>query len=399
MALRQWISAIELNLAEMPSRPGQTLVTIAGFAAVTGVLVAVLAIAAGYRNAFGHTGAANVALIMNQRADSPLQSQISTDALHTAEQAPEVARSKTGSLVAPELLTTVPVTHRHTGASARVLLRGATSELFGVHSRVHLVAGRRFKTGLNELIVGQSAAARFKHMKLGDKIKVEGKSWTVVGIFSAPHSIYDSEAWADLGALQDALKKQNNDSAALAKLTSPAAFDAFKQRLEKTPGLNVKVDREDHYYTNRSSDMAKVIHIAGGLIALLMGIAAIFGAMSTLYTVVANRAAEIGVLRAIGFGRLAVLGAVLAESLVLGLIGGVIGAGLAYAFFNGFQASTLNASQTVTNTTPQVAFAFAVTPIVMAIGVAWALVMGFIGGFFPAVRAARLPVAKALREV
>jgi putative ABC transport system permease protein len=321
------------------------------------------------------------------------------DALHTAAQAPEVARSKAGSLVAPELLTTVPVSYKQSGASARVLLRGATSTLFEVHPQVHLIAGRRFKSGLNELIVGQSAAARFKHMKLGDKIKVEGKSWTVVGIFSAPHSIYDSEAWADLGALQDALKKQNNYSAALAKLISPAAFDAFKQRLGKTPGLNVKVERENHYYTNRSSEMAKVIHIAGGLTAFLMGIAAIFGAMSTLYTVVANRAAEIGVLRAIGFGRLAVLGAVLAESLVLGLIGGVIGAGLAYAFFNGFQASTLNASQSVTNTTPQVAFAFAVTPIVMAIGMAWALIMGLIGGFFPAVRAARLPVAKALREV
>lgn len=398
LGLQQWFAAARIDLTRLRLQPAGAIVTVCGFLAVTGVLVAVLSIAAGYRATFAGTGSPDVALILGGGADTEIGSNVDVDVLHQAAQMPAVAVDSDGPLLAPESLQTLEVTFKHGGPHAHILLRGVSPAMFRVHPQVRLIRGRNFKPGLNEIIVGAAALQRF-NLKLNSTITDDGgHSWTIVGVFKASHTTYGSEAWADVHAIQSAFDQSNHYAAILAKLRSPNDFAAFKSHMEGTAGMHVKVERESTYYAEQSKNLAKVISIAGGIAALLMGIAAVFGAMSTLYTAIANRAGEIAVLRAIGFGRGAVLNAVMLESLALSLAGGIIGAALAYTMFNGFQASTLAASGSISSNTPQVAFAFRVTPTVVAVGVAWALIMGFIGGLFPAIRAARLPVAKALRD-
>lgn len=397
--MRAAFSVIAFNLKSLPDRTGGAVVIVVGIAIVSAVLCGALAIADGYRQAFAAVGQPDVAIVVSPQAKSEMNSQLSQQEVNAIEQAPGVAQAAGGPLVAPDLLHTLKVHYRERDLSAQTLLRGIGADFRRLHPQVQLIAGRWFKPGNAEIVVGQAAAARFENLALGKKITSDGKTWTVVGLFSAGHTVFGSEAWTGLGDVQDATDNANTYSAAYVKLTSPAAFNRFKQALANNPQLVVKAEREQAFYANQSSGLTGVISEVGGAAALLMGIAAIFGAMSTLYTAIANRAREIATLRAIGFRRQAVLAGVLAESLFLALIGGVIGAAFAYAFLNGFQASTVAATGgSISNNTPQVAFAFAVTFEAMAIGVAWALIMGFVGGLFPAIRAARLPVATALRE-
>jgi putative ABC transport system permease protein len=254
---------------------------------------------------------------------------------------------------------------------------------------VQLVAGRMFKPGLRELIVGEGAFRQFQGLDIGQARKVRGQYWTIVGRFRSGDA-HESELWADLETAQSAFNR-SGVSSVLVRLTSVDAFPALKRRLTTDPQLNVDVKTERDYYTSQSSGTTTTIFVVTSLVGVIMAFGALFGALNTMYAAVSARTAEIGTLRAIGFGSLPVVASVMAEAMALSLAGGLVGAGVAYLLFNGYSVSTLGGNFT------QIAFNFAVTPALVVRGLLWALFIGFVGGFFPAIRAARLPVTEALR--
>jgi putative ABC transport system permease protein len=384
---------IWLNLRNLVSRAGVASGAVLGFAAVVAVLVGALAISAGFRAAFGAAGADDIAIVLNAKAKTEGRSTLDADDIHAIASLPGTVETKNGPLVAPELVGTMSVHYQGTGKDGSIVIRGVEPAARRLRPKIKLVKGRWFKPGLYEIDVGTGAASRFKHLAVGDTIQYRGKKWQVVGLFSAGKTIHSSEAWTDLKVLQDARKRPNLFSADFVKLTSSTAFDGFKQAAAEDPRLDVTIERSNHYYANQSKDLGQFIAVAGGIIAAIMGIAAIFGALNTMYTMVSVRGREIATLRALGFGKLAVLWSVVVEALVLGLIGGILGGLIAWLLFNGYEASSVN-----TANGGQVAFSFAVTAGTLAAGIVFALILGLIGGLFPAIRAARLPVAKALRE-
>jgi putative ABC transport system permease protein len=250
-----------------------------------------------------------------------------------------------------------------------------------------------FEWGLNEVVVGVGAAREFEGLEVGSSIEVARAQWPVVGLFEADGGISETEIWVDAAVLQPAYRRGNSYQSVYARLESPDAFQAFKDALTADPRLNVKPMREADYHAEQSSMLRGLVEGLGSLVAVVMGIGAIFGALNTMYTAVASRAREIATLRALGFHSGPVVISVLIESLLLALVGGVIGAGLAWLAFDGFTAATLNFTSF-----SQVTFAFEVSPTLLALGTAFAMLIGFIGGLFPAVRAARIPIASALRE-
>ena len=248
--------------------------------------------------------------------------------------------------------------------------------------------------GTNEVIVGRGARGQFLGTEVGNTIVSGQNRWQVVGVFEADGGVAETEIWTDARTLQGAYRRGNTYQSLLARLDSPESFDTFRDWLTSNPQLNVDVRRESDYYAAQSQALTRLIRTIGFGIAGLMGIGAVFGAILTMYTAVATRAREIATLRALGFNTGSVLVSILAESMVLGLIGGLIGRRAAYLAFNGYQTSTMNFQ-----TFSQVAFAFRVTPQLLAMGLFYALLMGLIGGLFPAIRAARLPIPVALREL
>jgi putative ABC transport system permease protein len=273
-------------------------------------------------------------------------------------------------------------------------MRGVERAAFLVRDKVKMLQGRMFDWGKNEIVVGQGAAQEFAGLNLGEKIRVGRNDWAVVGIFSAGGGMAESEIWTDATVLQGAYNRGDTFQSVYAKLTSPEVFTQFKDALTSDPRLNVKVLKQTEYYEDQSSAVSKLITRLGIPIALLMAIGAVFGALNTMYAAVSARTREIATLRALGFGSGSVIVSVMLESLVLALIGGVIGAGLAYVAFNGFHTATMNFQSF-----SQVTFAFDVTPALLVSGIILAAVIGLIGGLFPAFRAARLPIAAALREL
>jgi putative ABC transport system permease protein len=263
-----------------------------------------------------------------------------------------------------------------------------------VRPEVRITEGRMFATGRNEIIAGRAAAGQFRGLDVGATLRWGENSWTVVGVFEAAGGLAESELWCDVGVLQPAYRRGNSFQAVFVKLTSVDAFDAFKDALTTDPRLNVDVHRETDYYAEQTLLLTMIIQRIGYLIAGLMGVGAVFGALNTMYTAVASRTREIATLRALGFTGFPVVVSVLFESLVLALVGGIVGGALAYVAFNGMQTSTIN-----WQSFSQVAFAFAVTPALLTQGIIYSAVMGVVGGMFPAIRAARLPIASALREL
>ena len=288
----------------------------------------------------------------------------------------------------------VDVPKRSSGTAANVPLRGVEPAAFGVREEIRIVEGRIFRPGTNEIIVGRSAASQFSGLDLGATQRWGESAWEVVGIFEANGTIAESEIWCDARVLQPAYRRGDTFQSVYAKLDSAGAFESFKDALTTDPRLDVMVEREDDYYLGQSQMIHGIITGIGTVIAVLMGIGAVFGAINTMYTAVATRTREIATLRALGFGGLPIVISVMLESVLLGVGGGVLGGLLAYVGFNGYQTATLN-WQTFT----QVAFAFTVTPALLAQGITYAVVMGCLGGIFPAVRAARLPVVTALQDL
>jgi len=275
-----------------------------------------------------------------------------------------------------------------------VPLRGIETAALQVRDNMKIVRGRMFDWGKNEVIIGAGAAREFAGLEVGSKIKVGRYEWPVVGIFSANGGAAESEIWTDARVLQDAYQRGDSFQSVYARLNSPGAFQEFKDSLTSNPQISVKVVRQSEYYAEQSQTMTRLITTLGFLIAFLMAGGAVFGALNTMYSAVTARTREIATLRALGFGSSAVVVSLMLESLLLALVGGIIGGGLAWLAFNNFHTSTMN-----WQSFSQIAFAFKVTPQLLVRGIVWSALIGLIGGLFPAIRAARLPITIGLREL
>jgi putative ABC transport system permease protein len=339
-------------------------------------------------------GSPGRALVMRSGADSEMTSGITGPEADVIKQAPGLQREGNRPIASAELYVLVDLNKRSTGTAANVPLRGVEPAALQVRDEIKLAEGRMFQFGTNEAIVGQAAVRQFAGADLGSQIKSGELTLKIVGVFTAAGSVAETELWADNRLLQGVYRRGNSYQSILARLDSPASFDTFKNWLTTNPQLNVQVRRESEYYAAQSTTMTSLIRGVGYSIAALMGIGAVFGAILTMYTAVASRTREIATLRALGFNTGSVLVSVLTESMALAVIGGVIGGVVAYLGFNGYQTATMNFQ-----TFSQVAFAFAVTPSLLIQGLSYSIAMGFIGGLFPAIRAARLPISSALREL
>lgn len=397
-SLTNWVSQVsavaKLSLQTVVERKGAAASAAFGIAGVVAVLIGVLSIAQGFRRAMTVGGSPDVAMVMRSGADSEMVSGFSRNETRLIMDSPAIARTERGALASAELFVILNLPKRATGTDANVPMRGVEGAAFEVRRNSRIVEGRRFENGRNEVIVGIGAAREFAGLDLGGKCKVGRNEWEVVGIFSADGGIAESEVWTDAVVLQSAYQRGDSFQSVYAKLKSGDAFQEFKDELTANPQLNVKVLRQTEYYEEQSKMVYQMVTVLGTLVGVLMGLGAIFGALNTMYSAVAARTREIATLRALGFGGGPVLLSVLIESLVLALAGGCAGAAVAYFGFDGFRTATLNFQSF-----SQVAFAFDVTPALLLAGIISASVIGLIGGFFPALRAVRMPVASALREL
>jgi putative ABC transport system permease protein len=390
----QTLAVTMLGLRTVPQRLGASVVALIGIAGVVVVFVSVLSIGEGFRAALVGAGSSSRAIVMRNGSESEMTSGLTGPETEIVKQAPGLAHAANRAQAASEMYVVVDLNKRTTGTPANVPLRGIQPESLAIRPEVTIVEGRPLQFGTNEAIVGRAALKQFAGIDLGSDYVSKQLALKVVGVFTANGSVAESEVWCDARVLQGAYKRGNSYQSVLAKLDSPASLATFKDWLTTNPQLNVTIKREDQYYAAQTEVMSGLINGIGYIIAILMGIAAVFGAILTMYTAVATRTREIATLRALGFNTLSVLVSVLGESMVLAAIGGLAGGLLAYVGFNGYETATMNFQ-----TFSQVAFAFAVTPGLLLRGLGYSLVMGLIGGLFPAIRAARLPIPSALREL
>ena len=393
-----WFSQVgsitKFGLMSIPQRRGAVTATVIGIAGVVAVFVGVLSIAAGFKRAMTASGSPDAAIVLRSGSDSEMVSGFGRTETRVIADAPGVARNAQGPLSSAELFVIINLPKRSTGTDANVPLRGVEGAAMEVRDQLKISSGRMFTWGRNEVIVGAGAAREFAGLEIGSQIKVGRETWPVVGIFSANGGIAESEIWTDAKVLQGAYNRGESYQSVYTRLASAGAFQQFKDSLTTNPQLNVKVIRQSDYYADQSQTLTRLITTLGYLIAFLMAVGAVFGALNTMYSAVAARTREIATLRALGFGSGAVVVALMIESLVLALLGGAVGAGISFAAFNNFHAATMN-----WQSFSQVTFAFAVTPHLLIQGVVWAASIGLIGGLFPAIRAARQPIAAALREL
>jgi putative ABC transport system permease protein len=382
------------NFRSVRQRWPSTIVAVLGIAGTVGVFVAMLSLARGFRATLIASGSPDNALIMRAGSNSEMVGAVLLDAVHIIEGAPGVARSGNGPLVSPEVVVIAPFPLKSSGTDANVQVRGVAAKALEVRPGVKIVAGRFIQAGLNELIVGKNAISAYAGLDLGSTVRFSGASWSVVGVFDAGGSAFDSEVWCDSALLDQVYKRPANVyQSVTVHLQSPDAFQQFKDALTSDPRLNVSVDRELEYYEKQSRQLTTLITVLGGMVAIVMGIGAVFGALNTMYSAVAERGREIATMRALGFGPASVVASFTVEALLIAAIGGIIGA-VAVLPLNGLTTGTLNFQ-----TFSHMAFAFRITPILLLAGIVFALLMGLVGGIPPAVRAARRPVSAALREL
>lgn len=385
---------IVYNIRSIRARWTSTIVAVLGIAGTVGVFVAMLSLAKGFQATLVASGSPDNALIVRAGATSEMTSGVPLDSVKIIQDAPGIARGTDGPLVTPEAVLMAPIPLISTGTQANVELRGVSPNVLEIRKQVKIAEGRMFRGGMAEVIVGKNATKTYSGLKMGDTISLGTQRWQVVGIFDAGGSSFDSEVWGDSHLLSQAYgRPENNFQSVTVHLTSPSALTQLKDSVTADPRLNVDVMREIDYYSKQSTAMTTLITILGRFVASIMAIGAIFGALNTMYSAVADRGREIATMRALGFGAAPVVFSFLIEALLISFVGGALGC-LAVLRLNGFTTSTIN-FQTFSN----IAFAFKITPGLMVIGLAFALAMGVLGGFFPAVRAARLPVATALREL
>jgi putative ABC transport system permease protein len=392
---RQIASVTWMNIRNIPARPGSAAVAVFGVAAVVGVFAAVLSMATGFQRTMQAAGAEDVAIVLRAGATGELSSGLNQENVNVIADAPGVARDETGEpLASAELFVIVDIPLKgDPDSSANVPLRGVQPQAFHVRPNLQIVEGRSFEPGRYEMLVGRGAQSQFEGLEVGNAVRFGQLDWTVVGVFEENGSVSESELWCDVRVLQPAYNRGNSYQSVRVRLENADRMEAFEAALADDPRVSVDIQRESDYFAEQSEGLATFIRVVGYPLTILMAFGAIFGALNTMYTSVAARSQEIATLRALGFGATPVAIATLIESAVLALIGGVIGAVAAYLIFNGYTVSTLNGASF-----SQVVFAFAVTKDLLVQGLIAALVIGLIGGLFPAIRAARLPVIEALRE-
>lgn len=386
------VSAITgINIKSIPERWASSLVIVVGLAGVVAVFTALLAMATGFERTLKASGRTDVALILRGGSDAELNSGIDRDSTDLIEQGPGIRLGSDGKpLASAEMMVIAELIRKDDVKNgANITLRGVEPAAFALRPQLKIVAGRNFTPGLRELIVGRGVLRQFQGAELGKVVRMRGSDWTVVGVFESGDA-YDSELWADVNVARTTFGRSGSSSV-LAALDGAEGFDKLKRGLAADPRLTVDVVRQQDYLDGQTKQFRKTIGVLAGVVTAIMALGAIFAALNSMYAAVATRGKEIATLRAIGFGGLPVLVSVMVEALLLALIGGVLGAAIAYVLFNNLSVSTLGQNFT------QVVFSFKVTPELVVRGLFISLIIGMAGGFLPAIRAARAPVVEALR--
>src|SRR5262245_6631184 len=381
------------NLRSMVVRKGTAAMTAMGIAMVVAVFVMTLSIAQGFSSTLVASGSPQNAMVMRKAATSENVSAVLKQDIPLLEAMPQVARRADGqALLSPELVVIISLPRKTDNNPANVPLRGVGPKAFEVRDNITFVEGRRFQPGMAEINVGQQAVNRFAGLALGSDVKFGNQVWKVVGVFTADDSSFESEVWGDVDLMIPAFQRREYTSA-IAKLTDASAFEGFESAVASDPRLELRPQRERQYYEDQSATTSTLIRVFATFVTAILSIGAVFGAMNTMYAAVAYRTREIGTLRALGFSRLRIIAAFLAESVALAIVGGVIGCILALPV-NGLSTGAMNMTSF-----SELAFKFRVTPGLLVRGLIFSAVMGALGGLLPAIRAARLPVARALREI
>lgn len=391
--LNQIIAVSSINLKSLPQRFWLSLSTVVAIALVVMVLLGFLAMASGFQKTVEGTGSPNIAVLLRDGSQQELNSVVTLDQVRLVGEAPGIARREDGSpLLSAELYVIVDGVKRSTGLKSNIPMRGIGRDGAALRDGMSMVAGRMFEPGSNEIVVGQALTREFAGFDLGQTVKLGTGTWTIVGVFAMGGSVFESELWGDITVVQSIFRRNNIFQTVRVKLTDPAAVTQVADYSENEQRLKLEVKSERDYYAGQSSGTVKLIRNAGWPLAIAMAIGALAGALNTMYSSVQSRTREIATLRCLGFGGFPAFVGTLMESLVLAFIGGVIGAAFTFLIFDGFSASTLGGGFT------QIVFSFSLTPALAVQGVVLALVVGLIGGFFPALRAARLPIVAAYAQ-
>ena len=384
------MAATSIGIAGLPQRWGASLVIVVGIAGVVGVLVAMLAMGEGFKATLDNTGGDDTAIILRAGSQAETNSVIGRDQVPLIGALAGLAKGADGKPVSsPELSQVVNLPSMADGTDANVQLRGVGAAGWALRPELKIVEGRKFGDGLREIVVGRGAQKQFRGLALGKQLKLANQMWTVVGVFESGDS-HESELWADVDVLGPAYQRSSFQSVTV-KLDGKEGFKRLKAALAADPRLKLDIETTQDYYAKQSAGLTKLINILGKVIGSIMAIGAVFGALNSMYAAVAGRAREIATMRALGFRGVPVVTAVMLETMLLALLGGLLGAGIAWLVFNGYTVSTLGQNFS------QVVFQFRVSPELLWTGLKWALGIGLVGGLFPALRAARMPVADALR--
>lgn len=382
------------NLRSASARWSSSVVAVLGIAGTVGVFVAMLALARGFQATIASSGLPQNAIVQRAGADTEMTSVMLVDDVRLVEDAPQIARGEKGPLVSPEVVVIAALPLKKGDADANVQIRGVSSHVLEVRDNVRMVEGRFLRPGLPEAVVGKGALSAYQGLDLGATVRIGAGTWTIVGVFDGKGTAFDSEVWADAGILNGFYNRPPSVfQSVTVRLRSPADFPAFQATLKGDPRLNVQALREPDYYAKQSTVVTTLITVVGSLIAVVMGLGAVFGALNTMYSAVSERSREIAVLRAIGFGGSAIVLSFFVEALLIALVGGALGC-VAVLPVNGITTGTIN-----WQTFSHLAFAFRITPDLLARGMLFAILMGALGGLPPAIRAARANVARTLRAL
>jgi putative ABC transport system permease protein len=379
------------SLRNLWTRRLTTVLTASGMALVVFVFSAILMLAAGLQKTLVETGSHDNVVVIRKASVSEVQSGVERKQASIVETEPEIATAGEGvPLVAKEMVVLIGLPKRASNKQSNVVIRGVTDRSLTLRPQVKLIEGRMPRSGSAEIMAGLSIAKRFKGGNLGETLRFGMRDWTIVGVFDAGNTGFSSEIWGDVDQLMQAFRRPVYSSV-LFKLRDSSRFDEVKKRIEGDPRLTLEAKRETTYYLEQSEAMAKFLRILGISLTVIFSLGAIIGAMITMYTAVATRVGEIGTMRALGFQRTSILAAFLMESLFLGLTGGL--AGLFFAsFLQLITISTLNFQ-----TFSELAFSFSLTPGIIVKALSFALIMGFVGGVLPAIRAAHMNIVDSLR--
>jgi putative ABC transport system permease protein len=390
--LRQALAITGISIRSIPERWAPSLVIIVGLAGVVAVFTALLAMSTGFESTLKATGRSDAALVLRGGSDAELNSAFDRESTDLIKQQPGIASGVDGKpLASAELMVIAELVRKDDVSNgANITLRGVEPTAFALRPQLQIIAGRTFTPGLRELIVGQGVLRQFRGAALGDRVRMRGSEWTVVGTFASGDA-HDSEMWTDINVARSTFGR-NGSSSVLAALEGPDGLQRLKSAVAAEPRLSVDVLREQDYFSGQTKQFRQTIGLLAGVVTLIMALGAVFAALNSMYAAVAARGKEIATLRALGFGGVPVVVSVMTEALLLALLGGIVGALIAYALFNNFSVATLGQNFT------QVVFNFKVTPQLVARGLIIAIIIGMIGGFMPALRAAQLPVTTSLRE-